>query len=100
MLSQLVVDAIRERFEASDAERVIAELESIDVKLLPPRGPWRDRIYLAILVMANGDSGRIVQAVRMAREDWRDLLASTGLEHENWPEVLRRYGFRLPYGIA
>ena len=79
---------------------MIAELQSIDVRLLPPRGPWRDRIYLATLVMAYGDPGRFDQARRMAREDWRDLLMSTGMEHDNWPEVLRRYGFQLPYRTA
>jgi hypothetical protein len=100
MLSQVVVEAIRERFGAQDVERVIAALRSIDVELLPPRGPWRDRIYLATLVMAGGDWGRFDQAVRMARIDWRDLLLSTGLEHESWPEDLRRLGFRLPYRIA
>ncbi|WP_330461556.1 hypothetical protein OIB37_34610 [Streptomyces sp. NBC_00820] len=47
-----------------------------------------ERLLTAALVIAAGDVDKFRSAVRLAREDWRDLLVAGGLANEDWPAVL------------
>lgn len=47
-----------------------------------------ERLLAAAVLCAKGDVNRFRSAVRLARQDWRDLLVSGGLANENWRSVL------------
>jgi hypothetical protein len=47
-----------------------------------------ERLLAAAVLIARGDVDRFRAAVRIARQDWRDLLVSGGLANEDWPRVL------------
>jgi hypothetical protein len=47
-----------------------------------------ERICGAILIVADGDIDRLVDAAAEAELDWRDVLVRAGLEHDDWREEL------------
>jgi hypothetical protein len=47
-------------------------------------------VQAAIVLLANGDIGRLRQALHLAAADWRDLLVAAGLADEDWPVRLDR----------
>ena len=48
-----------------------------------------ERIQAAIVLLADGDSQRFLQAVAMAQGDWRDVLVAADLAHEGWADRLK-----------
>jgi hypothetical protein len=49
-----------------------------------------ERAQAAIVLLANGDIGRLQKAINLAMTDWRDLLVSAGLADEDWRDQLDR----------
>jgi hypothetical protein len=47
-----------------------------------------ERVVGAVLIHGGGKVDRLLIAAQMAREDWRDVLMGSGLEHGDWPERL------------
>ncbi len=47
-----------------------------------------ERIQAAIVLSAGGDLGRLHEAIELAEIDWRDVLVTGGLEHEDWESRL------------
>jgi hypothetical protein len=87
VVSKAVRREVEARFKRRDAADVMRLLESV---VLPGSedGMDRDRIQFAILIVSRGDLADFARALALSVTDWRDLLVSAGLEHENWPEVL------------
>jgi hypothetical protein len=96
MLSELVTAEIRERFPPSEVAAIRAALSTARLPVLPEPRRWRDRILLALLVVADGDLGEFQRALRRAESDWRDVLMEAGLGHADWPEELARRGYCVP----
>lgn len=44
----------------------------------------RERVQVAVLELARGDVGRLLEAAVEAETDWRDILVAAGLEGEDW----------------
>ena len=70
-----------------------AELPLLDA---PDRARDLARVHLAILKLADGDLAELEKNVRLAEQDWRDVLLAAGLEQGDWPEVLAASGYRVP----
>jgi hypothetical protein len=49
-----------------------------------------ERVQAAIVMLANGDLGRLRQALDLAAADWRDVLVAAGLADDDWPARLVR----------
>ncbi|MDT7845072.1 hypothetical protein [Streptomyces justiciae] len=49
-----------------------------------------ERLLAAAVLIADGDVDRFRSAVRLGRQDWRDLLVSGGVADGDWPSVLDR----------
>ena len=49
-----------------------------------------ERVQAAIVLLANGDIGRLKQAIDLAATDWRDLLVAAMLKKADWPDQLDR----------
>jgi hypothetical protein len=54
---------------------------------------WADKLFsframLGILKVADGKWSEFQSALQLAETDWRDLLCSAGLGHDNWPTSL------------
>lgn len=47
-----------------------------------------ERVQAAIVLWAGGDVARLQDAVRVAGEDWRDVLVRGGLADEDWREKM------------
>lgn len=43
-----------------------------------------ERVQAAIVLSAGGDLGRLHEAIELASVDWRDVLVTGGLEHDDW----------------
>ena len=97
-VSELVRGEIQRRFSPSDADELRTLLEKTEIPFLdaPDRASERARVHLAILLDANGDLDRARRGVELATWDWRDLLVTAGMEHANWPTVLRDAGYPVP----
>lgn len=97
-VSELVRNEVAARFPAPEVPRVLARLEQTALPFLDAAGRdrGRDRVHLAILKRADGNYRRFEDSLALAARDWRDLLVSTGLADQNWPEVLRAAGYPVP----
>lgn len=49
-----------------------------------------ERVLAALAIVGEGTLEGVDAALALARTDWRDLLVSAGLAHEDWPAVLDR----------
>ena len=79
---------IRRDFADADVARgIVGALRVLAVELEDSLQS-AERLQTAAVVFAAGDVERFRSAVRLAREDWRDLLMEGGLGHEDWPRVL------------
>ncbi|RII14811.1 hypothetical protein DSC45_20870 [Streptomyces sp. YIM 130001] len=47
-----------------------------------------ERVQAAVVLSARGSVRGFVQAVQLAREDWRDLLVAARLADRDWPDRL------------
>ena len=79
----------RQTLSSDDADLVIAEFESSNLPLISNN---YERVFLAVLHLADSDLQRFDRAWRLARDDWRDVLVADGLADEDWPAVLQRRG--------
>lgn len=95
-VSELVRSVIRTRYSVEQEGEIIGTLEAAAF----PDGPaWRrtrDRVQLAILLLADADIERFRENATLATQDWRDVLVAAGLQHDDWPEVLNRCGLPVP----
>jgi hypothetical protein len=49
---------------------------------------WAERVSAAVVVVADGDVARLLQAIDDARADWRDVLVAADLARDDWAERL------------
>jgi hypothetical protein len=49
-----------------------------------------ERVQAAIVLLAQGDLGRLRRALDLAATDWRDVLVAAGLADDDWPARLER----------
>ncbi|MDH6627173.1 hypothetical protein M2271_004997 [Streptomyces sp. LBL] len=89
-LTVRVEKRIAKDFPGRDGQ-VVGELLAELVHHLTERGDREDkeRIAAAALLCGRGRVDRILDAVQLAKEDWRDVLVGAGLEdHQTWRERL------------
>lgn len=80
-----VAARVRKDFRAEEAGQALRELATTETG-----NQDAERVHAAVVLAADGDLGRLRQAVRLSHADWRDVLMGTGLEHGDWPDVLER----------
>lgn len=49
---------------------------------------WAERICAAVILVADGDVPRLLEAIDQARVDWRDLLGAADLADGDWAQRL------------
>lgn len=89
VVSEAVRQEVHKIFEEQDAQKVITALSNA------PDYTRGKRLHFAILKYALQSNDRMKgfeQGLRVAQDDWRDLLVEVGLANENWPEVLYATG--------
>lgn len=91
-VSESIRRHLQERYSPDYTTAALRALESTPLPFLERLSRDRDRVHLAILLYARGEEERLREAAALASADWRDLLVATGLENDDWPEVLRRGG--------
>ncbi|CAN7459991.1 hypothetical protein [Knoellia sp. LjRoot47] len=82
---------LRRRLEAdfgTAARDMADELEVLPESIDSGQDP--ERIQAAVLLGARGSVRGFAEMVALARTDWRDVLVSAGLEHDDYARVLRR----------
>lgn len=84
-ISERVAARVARDYQRQQASQVIELLRSLDVPLVSSSDAF-ERVCAAILIEANGDAHRLVDAAGAAEVDWRDVLVSAGLAQEDWPE--------------
>jgi hypothetical protein len=75
---------VRQHFD--DPAAVLARLAGwrISYREEPPS----ERLTAAVVLAADGRRAGVDAALRLAEQDWRDLLVAGGLAHGDWPAVL------------
>lgn len=80
----------------SDAGPImVVELEAADI---PLEGESPDRVHMAVVYGSAGDVHRFRELVGHATVDAREMLEVSGLDGEDWREVLRKSGHWAPEG--
>ncbi|MFR9800157.1 hypothetical protein ACL02U_30320 [Streptomyces sp. MS06] len=51
-------------------------------------GDAGERLLAAVILVSRGEADRLVMALELMKEDWRDLLMDAGLESEDWASKL------------
>jgi hypothetical protein len=83
ILSQRIADRVKRDFPAAPPAHVVDLLRAIDIA--PDRTPeGEERIYAAILKIADRDVDRLLEAIDLAESDWRDVLVSAGFANDDW----------------
>jgi len=87
VLTGRLVGKVRRDFPAADADTVLVLLESAGAGL---EGSGRERVQAAVVLLADGDGWRLLDALTLAQQDWRDVLVAAGLAEADWPERMAR----------
>ncbi|WP_157876803.1 hypothetical protein [Streptomyces graminilatus] len=87
-ISARLGERVRRDFPDADVARGVAGALRVLAVELGGSQQDMERLLAAAVLIAAGDVDRFRSAVRLAREDWRDLLVAGGLGHGNWPRVL------------
>ena len=77
---------MREHFDASEAELVLAVLS--DWRISYDEEPPGERLSAAVVLASDGRLEGVDDAFRTAEQDWRDLLVGAGLANGDWPAIL------------
>ena len=86
MLSERVQARVRRDFPPAEAEAAIRRLEALRLALAENQS--LERIQAAVVLLSDGDAGRLAHHARLAERDWRDLLVFSGLGNADWPARL------------
>jgi len=76
---------IQKEFAGDHADEVVSVLLG-----LPEGTQSSERIQTAMIVRSRGNFQRFMSEVSLVQTDWRDTLMGSGLEHDDWREVLDR----------
>lgn len=85
-VSTRLIEWIHREFSADSAERVLSELRALPASVIGGQAP--ERIHAALVIRTGGDWQAFQGMLRLAHEDWRDLLVAADLGHDNWPRLL------------
>lgn len=90
-----ILDRLRVLFAPADQPVAVDMLESADIDAAAGGAKTSDRIRIAALKVSGGDLDRLVDALIVARTDWRDLLVAADFAHDTeahlnwWPDSTR-----------
>lgn len=79
---------VRRRFAPDEVEPIFGLLAEVVYEEPGSTEEGIERIQAAVVLIADGDVQRLLRAMEMAQDDWRDVLVAAGLAHEGWPERL------------
>jgi hypothetical protein len=86
MLTPRIERFVRESFDESEADLVLSVLAEWRISYVPE--PPSERLIAAVVFMADGRLEGVDEALRLAEQDWRDLLVAGDLANGDWPEQL------------
>ncbi|MCX5524035.1 hypothetical protein OG342_14345 [Streptomyces bobili] len=87
-VSQRLAGKIKKDFPA-DSEAVLSMLHEVERESFG--GDAGERLLAAVILVSRGDIDRLVMALELMAEDWRDLLMDAGLESEDWASRLDEF---------
>ena len=93
-LSPNIEAKVRASFKREEIGAVLSFLS--DMKEPPFEGEWaltRERVQVAILILANSNLERLMTCIAGAQIDWRDTLNGAGLGESNWQSVAKEAGY-------
>ena len=79
---------VNREYPAGSAERVLSELRDLPASVVGGQDP--ERIQAALVIRTGGDWQEFQGMLRLAHEDWRDLLVASDLGNDDWPHVLNK----------
>ena len=87
--SARLIRTVRRDYPPGQVDEAIALLSEIPETFPLAERQDPERLQAAALLRAAGDTERLRDAIDLGRQDWRDLLMYTGLEHPDWLSRLR-----------
>lgn len=85
-LSPRLARWVSREFSELDAKRVFSALGDLPASVVGGQDP--ERIQAAIVIRSGGDWAKVEGMLRLAHEDWRDLLVAADVGQADWPAVL------------
>ncbi len=82
LVSQRVAGRIARDFQGVYVAQAVDLLADLELGGTSPDGD--ERICGALVIIADGDIDRLIEAAAAAEIDWRDVLVRTGLENDDW----------------
>jgi hypothetical protein len=86
VLTERLVRRVRRDFAPAEAETVLGLLDGLGEYAMSLDPAGRERVQTAVVLLADGDSRALLDALALAQTDWRDVLVAGGLAHGDWPE--------------
>jgi lipase chaperone LimK len=81
-LTARILSRLERDFKASERDRARYIIESVDIGDDETEGS--ERIQTAMLMLANGNLDRLLEAAVLTETDWRDLLVDADLADDDW----------------
>ena len=85
-VSLRLTEWVNREFPAGSVEPVLSELRELPDAVMGGQDP--ERIQAALVIRTGGDRQEFQAMLRLASEDWRDLLVAADLDHDTWPGLL------------
>lgn len=79
-----LVHSYVQNFSVEIARRMIEVLENVS---FPRPGDNIERIQISIIILSKGDLDVFFEILKVAQEDWRDVVVGAGLGGANWRDV-------------
>ncbi|MEU4237332.1 hypothetical protein [Actinoplanes sp. NPDC026619] len=88
MVSYRLRTFVRRGFRPEEAEAILSLLTDAVPQEPGDSADGIERVQAAVVLLSDGDSQRFLEVLRMAQQDWRDVLVAAQLAHDDWPERL------------
>ncbi|MFJ8231884.1 hypothetical protein ACIQ9E_18290 [Streptomyces sp. NPDC094448] len=72
-----------------EADAVASLLEEVELEVF--HRPAEERFTAAVLILADGSVGKLLDALRLMEMDWRDLLIAADVAQADWSSVLNDF---------
>jgi hypothetical protein len=90
LVTQRVSERVSRDFKPSQRAEAAYLLASLDLGRHDSQA-GDERIHSAMLLIANGNVDRLLDAASLAETDWRDLLVTADLADDGWQEKVDRF---------
>ena len=88
-MKRRISDSVRLHFKNFNPDVTRRMIEILESASFPRPGDNIERIQISVIILSKGDFHAFSEILKVAQEDWRDVVVGAGLGGANWREVLQ-----------